>query len=489
MINDFRLLDNEAAFQCDVCIIGAGAAGIAIACELRHTGLTVYLLETGGLDFDPASQSLTEGECAGLPMRAFEPDRYVTVEAGRARMFGGTTRLWSGLCIPLCPMDLEERPWIPYSGWPLTFEDLQVWYLKACEILGLDPNLCAEVMSERTSHFLPGLDSRYARVALWQWAWIKRFGESFRGELKAALSVRVLLHAHVVRLCTNESGTLVNHVEVRSLAGKIGRVEARTFVLAAGGIENARLLLLSNERCRAGVGNEHDLVGRFFMEHPRGRVLSMRERPQAFDHRWIEGTERFRLGFALGPDIQRQHHVGNCSFYFAASSESGTVELWFDAEQVPNPASRVCLSSERDQFDVSKCRVKWQLNDVDRKTVHTAAAAFLAELRRANLAQIQIDDWVEEIGDDWAFNIHDIFHHMGTTRMADDPSRGVVSKDCQVYGIANLFVAGSSVFPTAGFANPTFTIIALALRLSDHLNRTLRKQQVTSCIRNGPSSV
>jgi len=486
MIDDFRTLEDGSLLQCDVCIVGAGAAGITIAFDLKASGLTVCLLESGGLDFDPAVQLLANAESAGLPMRAFEADRCITLDTGRARMFGGTTSVWSCLCIPLEPMDFQQRPWVPYSGWPLRLEDLQYWYLRAVKTLDLDASLFMDAISARTNELLPQIDQRTAQVILWQWAWIKRFGESFRSTLEQAESVHVVLHASAVRLCTNDSVSIIKHVEIRSMDGKAGRVEARAFVLAGGAIENARLLLVSNERCLNGLGNSHGVVGKFFMEHPRGSCGVVRWLDcSALDHRWLGGSERLRLGFGLGSEAQRKHEVGNCAVYFATNRPliardptAATIYLWFDAEQVPNPNSRIFLSSERDALGINLCKVEWRLSQLDRKTIDTAATLLAAELHRAGLAQIQIDEWLDKREDGWTSNIHDIFHHMGTTRMADHPLRGVVSKDCQVFGLVNLFAAGSSVFPTGGHANPTFTIIALALRLSDHLQHILTEDKL-----------
>jgi choline dehydrogenase-like flavoprotein len=445
------------------------------------------------MEFDPEIQTLYEGECVGLPMRVMDERRNRTLDAGRVRAFGGTTTVWSGLCIPLDPLDFEARAWIPDSGWPLTSAELEPWYRRAARVFDLDSELCDEMLNGSADGILLGLDRRWVRTAVWQLAWRLRFGEEHAVELRGAESVIVLLHANVVRLSLNEAGSNVEWVEIRSLAGQKGRVLARAFVLACGGIDNARLLLLSNDVQRCGLGNQHDLVGRFFTEHPRtccGTLVPLDgDTRRIFDYTWTAGTERLRRGFALGVEIQKQQEVANCSIRLVNvpwcecqdatdallenGRERGLIHLVSDVEQVPNRESRVSLSVARDALGLNCCRVDWRLGAIERRTVEVMTTALQSELERLSLARVCIGAWLAAPADEWAMKFHDCFHHLGTTRMSADPRQGVVNGQCRVHGVENLFVAGGSVFATAGHANPTFTIVALALRLADHLRYQL----------------
>jgi choline dehydrogenase-like flavoprotein len=149
------------------------------------------------------------------------------------------------------------------------------------------------------------------------------------------------------------------------------------------------------------------------------------------------------------------------------------------AEQAPNPASRVMLSEERDAFGLPRIALDWQLLDVDKRSLKVTMEALDRELRRLSLGRVEPSAWLDEPETPWVadplVSNHPVggYHHMGTTRMATSPRRGVVDADCRVHGLGNLYVAGSSVFPTGGWANPTLTILALALRLGDHLGRKL----------------
>jgi choline dehydrogenase-like flavoprotein len=323
---------------------------------------------------------------------------------------------------------------------------------------------------------------------------------------------------------------------VACLSGNTFSVEAKWFILAAGGIENPRLLLLSNKKQPAGLGNQHDLVGRFFMEHPRFVAgiflpsdprLSLRFYKTHLEHgSFIKGYLR------LPPDIQRsekladvlvrldpvydksvvkssesegvhavktlakqlQHahipedfgkHVGNiigdidgiiASAYtwarFRGAYPLDHIKLTTRVEQAPNPESRVTLTTERDRLGLNRVQLDWRLSPIDIYSARRTLEIVGAELGRAGLGRLKI-----VLGDDdtlWPADTAGGFHHIGTTRMSDDAKQGVVDRNCQVQGISNLFIAGSSVFPTSGSGTPTLTLIALALRLTDYLKEKIK---------------
>jgi choline dehydrogenase-like flavoprotein len=146
-------------------------------------------------------------------------------------------------------------------------------------------------------------------------------------------------------------------------------------------------------------------------------------------------------------------------------------------EQAPNPDSRVLLSAERDALGSRRADLAWRLGEIDKHTARVFARTLDAELRRLGKGSVTPSDWLSEPGPGWpvdpTIGNHPLanYHQLGGTRMGDDPRQSVVDADCRVHGYANLYVAGSSVFPTGGWANPTLTIVALALRLADHLDR------------------
>jgi choline dehydrogenase-like flavoprotein len=549
VILDARGVEQGTNVDADICVVGAGAAGITLARELADRPLRVVVLESGGFTYDPVTQSLYEGERAGVP--------YFPLETARLRFFGGTTNHWGGLCRPFDGADFERRPWIPHSGWPIRKAELDPFYARAADVLNLAPEFGLAYWRDRS----PRPPLPLARSALTRTAQIVpdgslRLGATYRGDLERARNVTTYLHANVTELDTDEAGTTVSRVRVARLDGGAFSVSAGLFVLAAGGIENARLLLASDRRHGGGLGNGHDLVGRFFLEHPRFRAatfvpsdpqlpvgfyaphgadgaqiqgylalsdevqraeevvdVQIRMEPEyvepferALESPDVRSFERLARGAPLDefgrhvarvasdvttwrrfgvpaaplpvphPDVvsalAHSTRVDRTSLIpallgdiagvgYARALGDAPVEslaLVTRIESAPNPDSRVTLVRERDALGMRRVRLDWRLSEIDRRSAVRTVELLGAELGRGGLGRLRLDGG---------------WHHMGTTRMADDPKLGVADRDCRVHGVSNLFVAGSSVFPTAGSGTPTLTLVALALRLADHLRGRL----------------
>ena len=502
MFVDAQQLAAESVVETGVCIVGAGAAGITLACELAAHHVDVCVVESGGFDPDPAAQSLNEGENVGLP--------YFPLDANRQRLFGGTTNLWAGWCRPLDALDLALRPWVPYSGWPISVHELLPYYQRAHDLCELPPCSYDPGDWEHPCD-TPALQSERLIDKIYRLSPPTRFGQRYRETLARAASVQVLLHANAMELEANVDATMVTRLRVGCLSGNRFWVKARHYVLAAGGVENARLLLLSNAVQPFGVGNKHDVVGRYFMEHmhfPAATFVQAKARTPAAVLRGGRGG-RLATRLALSPPIQEQEQLLNHSVMLAplhwydrlthavprrlarrihplgdrlpAGFDPGVAlggqrakrwRLHHTFEQAPNPESRVTLSRERDALGQQRVRLEWCTTPLDRRTAERAPHLIGAELERAGLGHIE-----RAVGGDaWPPPPLQGLrgHHMGTTRMSADPRHGVVDPQCRVHGSANLFIAGSSVFPTAGAGAPTLTIVALALRLADHLKPMVR---------------
>ena len=522
MFNDAREVDDGTVIQGDICIVGAGAAGITLALGLEGGGRRIVLLESGGLDYDGATQALYQGANLGLP--------YYDLDVCRLRYFGGTTNHWEGRCRPLDAIDFEARPWVPHSGWPITRARLDPFYARAHEICQLGPyRYDPEAWLQPGESVLPFDPARFT-TQLWQFSPPTRFGETYRQALATAPDIRVVLHADVVDIATNEAGSEVAHLQVATLSGRRFSVRAPTFVLACGGLENARLLLAARQSVNVGLGNQHDNVGRYFMEHPHvpaARVIVDRAtRVQFYDP---DIPEAHRAGhkvvgcLRLRPEVQAEAALLNCDCNFVEdnvgtsgyaalrriwnAAERGALPdhlwadlaialadlddtaagllgrfgvreyrpdrtrfyMWSTAEQCPDPASRVVLGDERDALGVPRIELDWRLNELDKRSLRTMQQKIAEEFGRTGTGRLKINPWLDDQPEVWEMMGGN--HHMGTTRMSDMPERGVVDRDCRVHGIANLYLAGSSVFPTGGSANPTLTIVALALRLADHLEQ------------------
>ena len=509
---DARTLPNGSLLEADLCIVGAGAAGISMALEWIGSRHKVLLLEGGGLEYEAAVQDLYRGEIVGLP--------YYPLQAARLHYFGGTTGHWAGFCATMDPIDFAKRDWVPHSGWPIRREDLDPFYARAQPLLQLGPyEYAASDWQRRDSTLVPlPLDPRVLWTKMWQFSPPTRFGARYRDAVIGAPNVHLYTHANVCELEANESLTAVEGVRVRTLDGKEHRARARHYVLACCSVQNARLLLASNRRAPAGLGNAHDLVGRFFMEHiemPGGHLATSKAvntKMYALEF----GRTKARGELALSAAVQREQRIVNGTVALEPGAPGEVAKSTFEwatpellaafrewearggagppptgipappppgeprffhlvtrLEQAPNPDSRVMLSAERDALDMPRAKLDWRLTDLERRSFRVFYEVMGRELGRSGAGRVQLLDWVSRDDGYWPSTLSGGWHHMGTTRMHENPRFGVVDANCRVHGVGNLSAAGASVYATGGAANPTLTLVALSLRLSDHLKRTL----------------
>jgi choline dehydrogenase-like flavoprotein len=523
MIEDLGQLGEGPPIEADLCLVGAGAAGITIARALSGSGLALCLVESGGLEFEAETQALYGGESVGLPEQGFE--------IGRLRFFGGTTNHWGGRCTPLAPLDFAPRSWVPHSGWPISRRDLDPYYQRARAVCGLDGPAEPVQMLSSIGVTPPPLPTTSLAPQVWEhtpdhWS----FGSVYREELRRAGDVRVLLHANLTRIAATPERNAVTDITVTALTGVAREIRARGYVLCCGAIENARQLLSTAESGAPALGNRYDLVGRFYMDHFRGQVATLvtgdpqPEIEAVFNYFIAPGRRLYQVGLELSPEAQRAQGLLNASAVldYEGDPRSGIAEaqaIWralqqgqwgpdigervwrvlsdmdgvaatirrrlidgrhpvmplkaglivADIEQAPNPESRISLSGDRDALGQRRVRVDWRAGALERRTAEYAARAIGAALLRLGFGRCRVESWLLDDAPPSALALGETFHQAGTTRMAADPRCGVVDADCRLHGVANLYLAGGSVFPTCGHANPTLTIVALALRLADHL--------------------
>jgi choline dehydrogenase-like flavoprotein len=494
--HDARKLQSGAEVWADICIVGAGAAGIALARELTRTDLTVCVLESGGLGPDKATQELAQGM---VTEGYFEEGSDQYLLHSRIRQFGGTTNHWDGACAPLHAVDFEQRDWIPHSGWPFGLEELEPYYPRAAPVCGVKPfeGSIDKVQGRGHPIFeLPegsGLEHR-----IFHHSNDRRFGTKYRRPLQRSDDVSLYLWANAVEIVTNEDARAVMAIRVETLSGVSFLARARAYVLAAGGIENPRLMLNSNAVQKAGLGNANDLVGRYFMEHVffhrNSLVISKPiEKISAYERTAApDGKYDTQVVFSLSPELRREHelldsnlrirtaepdewHKHSDAVRMIASdldevhpTDSKIARLRFIPELAPNPNNRVRLGTDTDELGLRRVQLDWRLTDFDKDSWERTLRLFAGVFPLAIGGRVRLGDYVESIGHQ--------SHHIGTLRMHRDPKRGVVDADCRVHGIDNLYVAGSAVFPTAGGVNPTLTIVAMSLRLAEHLETTLEPE-------------
>jgi choline dehydrogenase-like flavoprotein len=534
-IHNLLNMRGDAEISCDICVIGAGAAGITLAREFLGHRVRMVLLESGDLEFRHRPQFLYIGENRGI-------DNYPTTHS-RFRVFGGSTTRWGGQCRPLRPLDFERRPEIPHSGWPFGYDHLKPFYRRAQEVCNLGPfdYVPGSWLRRQDNPLL--FDSTQLDTIIYQFSYPSDFGQVYYEDLASATNLDVYLNANLTDIITTHDARQLSGVRATSFNNNRVHVTARHYVLACGGIENPRLLLNCNLAAPRGLGNDHDLVGRFFMDHPYFMTGYFEPLNPRLDHncytiddyRKVGIEQKFHAAFSLKEDVLRDRGVNGAGLYFVRRPLYKTLAEYYTPagksfthlvnilrhddlpnrnfglhlrnvlrrldtvavtlgrqvlhqvrprrklglravlESTPNPDSRVTLTEKRDHFGMRRVRVDWRMNATDRSGFDCLIETLRNEFTRLDLGRLIEDESVD--AGNWPNSMTGGKHHMGTTRMHADPKHGVVDGDCRVHSVANLYLAGSSVFPTGGFVNPTLTIIALAIRLADHLKTQLRDSQ------------
>ena len=489
---DARTVPSGTILEPDLAIIGGGPVGISLALALADTPIRVVLLESGGMNFDSKTQNLYEGTRVGAP--------YLTLVGSRLRFLGGSTNHWGGWCRPLDAIDFEKRNWVPYSGWPFGLKEIARYFPRAqslCEAGPLIYDKADKLTGDMGAEIAlgdGGVGTHWFQFSKMRDSVLPtHFGERYSDDLKRIKRLSVYLHANVTGLRLSSDAAKLDRIDVRTFNGKHITVKPKIAVLGAGAIESARILLASNDVMTAGVGNANDLVGRFFADHPIPRdtatlvLFGGPAAPYYTETQTIRDTE-MRAGLFPSEEFRRTRQVlgssttienkvdlddlgkaalaATASAYGIAASNAQAYSLGCGMEIEPDPDRRLTLDSERDALGMPRLKLHMRIADSDfarfRETLKELGRQLLAAksgLLRLNLKTRT--EWLD--GLDWGN------HHMGTTRMHVDPKQGVVDANSLVHGIGNLYVAGSSVFPTYGASNPTMNLIALTLRLADHL--------------------
>lgn len=471
MIRDSRRLPRNTTLHADICIVGAGAAGITLAKSFIGTPYRVILLESGGLKQDSKVEALNVGETNAL---------FGSLENNRLRYFGGTTNHWEGYCSPLEDEDFASRDWVKHSGWPITPGELLPYYHKALGVLQAPANsLNYSPRENDVSHKDVNIRYRFQRPM--------RFGQDYREALEKAPNIDVLLFANLVKI--QDHGTRqVTAIKAATLTTIRFTVKAKRYVLACGALENTRLLLASSNNMMFAAVNKHGWLGKCFMQHPHldaallYHSLADRTEHTQFDHMIAARPEYLRywrlLNFAV--KVHNFKDVGcvarSIPHYMekmlaAPGDFHRKARLRVLCEQVPSRDSTVSLSDKTDALGMPRIKIDWKLGEQEMRTLKHATALLARLFGKAGKGIVWQEEWLRE--GKFPEQVWGGCHHMGTVRMSESAETGVVDRNCRVHGAGNLYVAGSAVFPTSGSANPTLTIIALALRLADHLKSRL----------------
>jgi choline dehydrogenase-like flavoprotein len=522
MIIDGNTLNSGTSLACDLCIVGSGAVGMSIAAEFKSAGRSVILIESGRPEFDEEVQALNDVSVTDLPVGP----------RARVRQVGGSTTAWSGKWLTFAPADFERKPWLANTGWPLRLEELEDYYVRA-SVMHRGPAPSDYVQFSTTGQSAAGTDLLPVSV-YWLHPKDLDFSLTVGRFITSSQTVSLYYSVTATNIVLDDALSAVSHIEAVSAAGAAIDVRAAHFVLAAGGIENPRLLLASNRQSPNGVGNTFDNVGRYFMDHPKGSLAHVQiGREQAFPQCLgitfpRNGTHRLDFGMRLSDRVVERERLvssyvvwrpqtevepstsvralfscaillvrgrglnrkllhnfifslvqvdkANLFSYLAnrfahkiglRSGSPKRFRMNFHIEQEPRPENRITLSDRRDRHGQPLPRLESSLSKTEIRSIkvlHESIDALLAERGCGMLV------WDSGAAPEFrTLATTSSSHHCGTTRMGLAPEDSVVDPDCRVHGIDNLYIGGSSVFPTASFANPTFTLVALAIRLADNL--------------------
>jgi choline dehydrogenase-like flavoprotein len=565
-------------FEADVVVIGGGPAGLTIAREFIGSTTKILILESGLETEDAVHMELVRLESGDEPkgeaslnfrqafhshMATFDPKSQPF--GIRTRVLGGAATHWPGKSATFDDIDFAERDWVPNSGWPISRDSLEPYFERAAHILNLGPNLYDERLWKliRGRIKRPPLDQTKLSSFFWQFARsrlkhteVMNFADEFRA--LDAKNIRTLINATVMHIDTNDAGDAFAGVDISTIEGVRHYAKAKICVLAAGGIENARLLLNSNRQHKEGLGNCHDVVGRYLMDHPGTRIgYFKKEDLKSAEYLGFYSIPHngdlimYTHGLAFSPEFQVREKLLNTAIYvlpeispndpFTAAkrlirfkSTNLVADLWsavssigplskgigvkvFSAEwfprflkryivnllmsinpsfvirefhskgvphqldrmgihviteQEPNRESRVMLSEHKDPLGSPRIIALWKISEAERRSVVRIGQLLQEELPKAGMPIPVLDDWIIE-NRPHEGTLVDMAHTIGTTRISDDPKAGVVDSQCMVHGVNGLYIAGGSVFPTSGHANPTLMIVSLAIRTADQIKRDL----------------
>jgi choline dehydrogenase-like flavoprotein len=494
---DARTIPSGTVLQPDLAIIGGGPAGITLALALAHSPLKVMLFESGGMDFDAKTQALYAGKVSGVS--------YLPLDASRMRYLGGGSNHWGGWCRPLDPIDFEQRAWVPYSGWPFGIDELEPYFKRAQDLVEAGPwsyDKSNTPMSEVAPLLALGDGGVY--TSWFQFSKTRNsvlpthFGDRYADDLRRIANLKLFLHANATNLRLSHDAASLDSFDIATLNGRKFSVKPKTTVLALGAIENARLMLASRDVAATGVGNANDLVGRFFADHPIPRdtatlVSFAGDIAGYYFSAYNLNGAILRPAFAPRDDFKRSSHVlgslttvenpvelddlGKAAIVSTAlalgvdATNAKAFSIGCGLELQPDPERRLTLTGEHDALGMPRLKLSNHVSDDDFARYRLTMKELGRQLLAARTGMIRLNyktraEWVSAL--DWGD------HHLGTTRMHRDPKQGVVDANTRVHGISNLYVAGSGVFPTYSASNPTMNLVAMTLRLADHLKRVMR---------------
>lgn len=509
----------------DICIMGAGVAGITLALKLIKSGKKVFLLESGYENYDPEIQKLYESES--------KPDIFPSTTFSRLRLLGGSSNHWENSTERFDPIDFEKRDWVKDSGWPISYSDIESYYPEAESLCSLDDKGYSLSFWEKELNFSSHLkDSKVTETSIIKSGIpLTRFYYKYGKKLVDAENITVITNANVVGINYRDGN--VTSVKIKNFEAKEQIIDSKVFIMSMGGIENARLLLHFNQQYNNQIGNHYDNVGRYFMEHPTIRAANLYPINGNLGKIYngvFHNNQMITARFKLTEETQKLHKVNNLRLilnnstnldlssgissanviseglknsdlpdnfgrhlmnvlkdidligeqllrkkldtsFFESANEFAGYQLISMIEQTPDRDNRITLGTEKDKLGIAKIKINWKVTDSDKKQSWESLSLLAKDPVINKIGRMKLlHDQDERI---WNSQLGFGQHHMGTTRMGSDEKTSVVDENCKVFGTSNLYIAGSSVFPTGGHVPPTLTIVAMSLKLAEKIQQVV----------------
>ena len=512
MIIDFSTQADQS-YDADLCIIGAGIATYTLLSSLSDSPMRILVVERGGLEPGPAQEQEKQCMISGHAFTGHQEGRYFGL--------GGTSEYWGGQALPLSQFDISKKNWVPYSGWPIGMDDIEPFYPDAEKLFQVDPkNYSTDVFEWRSMDALSwdqaSLDFHYSK-----WSPRPNFKPNLIEQYSTHPRITILINAVTHKMDYDAQTQDISRIQIQVGEMK-GTVTARKFVLAAGGIENARLLLVSESL------PPNQWIGRMFQDHPTAQVATVHPTNMHLFQRYFNyffiGRTRCLPRISLTQSVQEQKKILAATSFIQFLPREGSVfeslkqiyravsrfqipsrkvvvdqlvslrkmgevipiakafifgryayvpdstpRLTLMVEQEPSAKSYIGLSDKLDINGMPLPNIHWDISDATIDTIRVFSALLQTEFSRLQMGSIEWDSWMKGDNESIRGHLIDAYHHMGTTRMSHSKDTGVVDSNCRMHDVHNLYIAGSSVFPTSGHSNPTLTFMALALRLGQHL--------------------
>lgn len=499
-------------------VIGAGAVGLYAASQLAARGRDVVVIEAG--DSHLGSFSADSFASVGRD--------HSGIKLGRSRTLGGTTNLWGGQLVEFQPLDFNGRDWLPNSRWPITYDEIAPFYKPTYQNLGVPSQFLEDASVWRGISCDPPKLGPDFEVFFTRWLEVPNFAEIFAKQIQADQKMAVLTNHSVVAF--RGTGSAINAVRVVDNQGQSHWIEAGNVILAAGTIENARLLLhTAQDPAWQAPWSDNQNIGRYFQDHLGGKIASFQpiDKPAFFRmfSNVVYSGRKFQPKVRMRNDVQTRQQLYNTQVFFAFESEvsehmvylkqflraalysrkltgvgdvfrnafgmarylvplmwkyvwdhrifvpsTAKILMHVQSEHAPLPDSRITIDpSALDACGLPRVILDWRIDGNELASLRDFATQVRDALQSSGIGQLKIDDDLLALDPSFLSKLGDTYHQAGGTNMADSEQHGVVDKNLRVFGTENLYVTGASVFPTTSNANTTFTALTFTTRLVDHL--------------------